>query len=312
MILIDNILNKLISEVMTLVVKMPTSINKSSDLITISCKIFSAKNDEAVVLDFSPLKWIDANLLAAFGAILEANMHRVRLQFITNSMQPQIERLLSKNNFGKYFNLSKISDTNDTIIEYKITNGDDIKEFAKYFKDNVLLRKAMPTLSEGLKDKILENILEIFGNAPMHGGCKKVFSCGQIFPQKNLIKFTIANTGHTIKENVIEYYAHELNTDIYPRKTISWATAENNSTKKIVNGKSGGLGLYYLKQFIEKNGGSINICSSDEFWKYIRNVETTEYLSDIFCGTIVTIEIRTDDNNIYFLEQEANQIFSEF
>lgn len=295
-----------------MVVKMPTNINISSDLITISCKIFSSRNNEVVVLDFSPLKWIDANLLAAFGAILEANMHRVRLQFIKKSMQPQIERLLSKNNFGKYFNLNKTSDINDTIIEYKVTKGDDIKEFAKYFKENVLLRKAMPVLSNGLRDKILENILEIFGNAPMHGGCKSVFSCGQIFPQKNLIKFTIANTGHTIKENVIDYYAHELNETNYPDKTISWATAEYNSTKKIVNGKSGGLGLYYLKQFIKENGGSINICSSNEFWEYIRDVETTEYLSDIFCGTIVTIEIRTDDNNIYFLEQEEDQIFSEF
>lgn len=295
-----------------MIVKMPVNINISSDLITLSRKIFSAPDKDTVVLDFKHLKWIDANLLAAFGAILEANMNRVRLQFITNSMQPQIERLLSKNNFGKYFNLNKLSDPNDTIIQYQVTNGDDIKEFAKYFKDNVLLRKAMPTLSEGLRDKILENILEIFGNAPMHGGCNKVFSCGQIFPQKNLLKFTIANTGHTIKENVIDFYAHELNKNDYPEETISWATAENNSTKKIVNGKSGGLGLYYLKQFIKKNGGSINICSSDEFWEYIKDKETTNFLSDIFCGTIVTIEIRTDDTNIYCLEQEAEKIFSEF
>ena len=291
---------------------MPKSINNAKDLVDICHNVCSVKDIDTIVLDFSSLSWIDANLLAAFGAILEANIERVKIGYVQNSIQLQIGKLLAKNNFGNYFQLDKIIDTNDTIIEYKITNGDDIKEFAKYFKESVLLRKAMPHLSDGLKDKILENVLEIFGNAPMHGGCKKVFSCGQIFPQKNLIKFTIANTGHTIKENVIDYYAHELNKDTFPQKTISWATAENNSTKKIVNGKSVGLGLYYLKQFIRENRGSINICSSDEFWEYNNDMETTEFLNTIFCGTIVTIEIRTDDNNMYYLKQEAEQIFSEF
>ena len=294
-----------------MVIKMPESINSTKDLIYVSHRIHSANKNETVVLDFSPLKWIDANLLAAFGAILEANLKRVKIRYVKNSIQPQIEKLLAKNNFGEHFQLDKMVDSNDTIINYKVTNGDDIKEFAKYFKENVLLRSAMPSLSDGLKDKILENVLEIFGNAPMHGGCKNVFSCGQIFPQKSLIKFTIANTGHTIKENVVDYFAHELNKNSFPTNSISWATAENHSTKKIVNGKSGGLGLYYLKRFIRENKGSIKICSSDEFWQYNNNVETTEFLPYDFPGTIVTIEINTDDKNIYYLKQEVDEVFSE-
>ena len=51
--------------------------------------------------------------------------------------RPEIEKLLAKNQFGKYFNFSKVSDENDAIIEYKITDGRENKEFAKYFKDDV-------------------------------------------------------------------------------------------------------------------------------------------------------------------------------
>ena len=299
-----------------MVIKMPSNINSSIKgskvFVQVLNKICSAKTGETIVLNFSDMEWIDANLLAALGAVLEENIGRVTIRYVRNSIRPKIEKLLAKNQFGKYFHLSKVSDENDTIIEYKITDGREIKEFARYFKESVLFRDAMPVLSDGLREKILENVLEIFGNAPMHGGCDKVYSCGQIFPQKNVIKFTIANTGHTIKENVIDYYAHELNEDAYPEETISWATAEYNSTKKIVNGKSGGLGLFYLKQFVKENKGSITICSSDEVWSYKDNKEKTDRMNDIFSGTMVTIEINTNDNNRYYLEDEISEVFSEF
>lgn len=299
-----------------MVIEMPSNINSSisgsKDFVQVLNKIYSAKSGDVVVLNFSNMRWIDANLLAALGAVLEENKDRVRIQYVRNSIQPKIEKLLAKNQFGRYFNISKVSDEYDTIIEYKITDGIDIKGFARYFKESVLLRNEMPVLSLGLRDKILENVLEIFGNAPMHGGCKQVYSCGQIFPQKNVIKFTIANTGHTIKENVIDYYAHILKKDEYPEDTISWATAEYNSTKKIVNGKSGGLGLFYLKQFIKENRGSITICSSDEVWQYTDNREKTDRMDNIFSGTMVTIEINTNDSNRYYLEEEVEEVFSEF
>lgn len=131
-------------------------------------------------MDFSELEWIDANMLSAFGAVLDDNFKRIKLQFVTGSVSPKIENLLARNRFGLYFNFDKAIDKNDTVIEYRVTNGKKIKEFASYFKDRVLQRQKMPKMSKGLKDKILENVLEIFGNAPMHGGCSKVFSCGQI------------------------------------------------------------------------------------------------------------------------------------
>lgn len=295
-----------------MVIVLPKEIKTYDILINLMNQINQAKDNDTVVLNFNSLQWIDANLLAVFGAVLDNNMNRIKIQYIKGSISEGIRTLLAKNGFGKYFYFDNLEDNNGTIINYKITNGVDIKSFAKYFKKEVMQSNHMPSLSEELQDKLLENVLEIFGNAPMHSGCKKVFSCGQIFKHENQLKFTIANTGHTIKENVIEYYARQLKMQNYPQKTIEWATKENNSTKIIVNGRSGGLGLYYLKEFINKNNGTICICSSDELWELSEGIETTKQLNDIFSGTIVTITIRTDDQNRYYLNNDSEQIFCEF
>ncbi len=298
-----------------MVIDLPKRINDTvngiDSLVFVLDKIHNAKNGDIVILDFSELEWIDANMLSAFGAVLDDNFKRIKFQFVAGSVSPKIENLLARNKFGLYFNFDKAIDKNDTVIEYRVTNGKEIKEFASYFKDRVLQRQKMPKMSKGLKDKILENVLEIFGNAPMHGGCSKVFSCGQIFPVKNSIKFTIANTGQTIKENVIGYYKSMLKREP-PKNTISWATDENNSTKQIVNGKSGGLGLYYLKEFININNGSLTICSSDEVWTFKNGEERTEFIDTMFRGTIVTISINTNDDEIYMLSNESANEFSEF
>ncbi len=298
-----------------MIINLPRMINDTTQgivsLVIVLDKIHNAENNDRVILDFSELEWIDANILSAFGAVLDENFTRVRLQYVKDSISSKIENLLARNSFGRYFSFGKTVDKNDTVIEYKITDGKEIKKFASYFKDRVLQRQQMPRMSDGLKEKILENVLEIFGNAPMHGKCSKVFSCGQIFPAKNLMKFTIANTGHTIKENVIEYYTDILGKEP-PENTISWATDENNSTKQMVNGKSGGLGLYYLKEFVNINNGSIMICSEDEIWTFKNGKENTEFIDTIFRGTIVTININTDDNGVYILSNESGNKFSEF
>ena len=67
-----------------------------------------------------------------------------------------------------------------------------------------------------------------------------------------------------------------------------------------------------MKQFVKENKGSITICSSDEVWSYKDNKEKTDRMNDIFSGTMVTIEINTNDNNRYYLEDEISEVFSEF
>ncbi|NIW80623.1 MAG: hypothetical protein GWN16_14705, partial [Calditrichae bacterium] len=88
-------------------------------------------------------------------------------------------------------------------------------------------KKSFPEMSTLLRKKINESIFEIFNNASIHGKCNEVFSCGQYFPKKDILDFTVVDLGRTIKRNVSDF----LNKSIAGVESIQWAVSEGNTTK---------------------------------------------------------------------------------
>lgn len=138
---------------MSIEIVLPKNINDTiegvTSLVSILDKIHSVKDNDKVVLNFSDLEWIDANMLSAFGAVLEENFERIKLKYVIGSISPKIENLLERNGFGRYFKFDKTIDESDTVIDYTITDGKEIKKFASYFQNRVLKRQQMPRMSEG-------------------------------------------------------------------------------------------------------------------------------------------------------------------
>jgi len=91
-------------------------------------------------------------------------------------------------------------------------------------------------------------------------------------------------------------------------QAIEWATKDRNTTKI---GVTGGIGLALLKEFIEKNGGKMQIISDDGFYQFGRQGEEMHFFNGSFPGTIVNLQFRTNDNSSYMLKSEfdANNIF---
>lgn len=260
-----------------------------------------------VIFNFSKLKWYDANLLPIIGVCIENKKFSHNLKYIEGSLSERLSKLWGKNGFGKYFKIDPVEDIYNSTIAYSIFKPDEGKKFGAYVDDHLLSNPNLPQMSSGLRKQISLNIQEIFGNAPMHGNCKEVLSCGQHFPSKGKLLFTIANLGYTIQENVIEFYSSFLH-ETPPDNTISWAVVEDNSTKPMINGKSGGKGLAYLHEFIHKNAGKLQICSGNEYWESTPDGTFTKQLSSNFPGTIVTIEINLKDKNTYILKSELKNI----
>lgn len=265
--------------------------------------IVYASESDNILFDFSELKWLDANLLTVIGSIFQAKKGKNRIQYVNDSIKPVIMNLWARNGFGSYFKIKKVFDLNGTTVDYKVSNGNNLNEYSDYISKQLLSMSNLPVMSEGLKKQIKNNLLEIFGNAPMHGKCEQVISCGQVFPAKNILCFTITNIGTTIMDNVQEYFTTILKQPT-PSNTIKWATGENHSTKILVNGKSGGLGLSFLKEFIEKNKGKIQICSGNEYWEFNSGIETVNTFNEFFPGTIVTLIINLNDKSSYCLKTE--------
>src|SRR5690606_25003396 len=119
----------------------------------------------------------------------------------------------------------------------------------------------------------------------------------QFYPQKNKIEFTIVDTGIGFKNRINKRFQINLSAE----KAILWAIGDKKTTKQ---GITGGLGLPILKEFIHVNRGKMQIVSNEGFYQFSRNKVMTDTFKGQFPGTIVNLQLRTDDRKSYSLKSE--------
>ena len=258
-----------------------------------------------VEINMNTTRWFHADMCAAFGAILYslgARLNTVNLIHI----RPWVEEILSKNGFLSHYGRAQIPDHWGTTIPYRRFDVEDDHYFAGYIEDEFIHRSEIPEMSPRLLKKFRESIFEIFSNAVLHSHTRLgIFSCGQFFPHRNRLDFTVADLGVGIRQNIRKHIGLKLS----PEDAIIWATEEFNTTKR---GKlPGGLGLKILCEFIDLNGGSIQIVSDAGYWQRKNKKTVTKPLRHPFPGTVVSVEIDTSDRQVYTLtsESKADNIF---
>jgi len=246
-----------------------------------------------------------ANMSAALGAVLDkftTNLNDIHFDYLS----PQIETILLKNDFLTYFGKQRAVDRHNTTIKFQKLKPTDGKYFKNYVIEELIEGHTtdLPQMSKGVKEKIVEAIYEIFVNAQIHSETEFIYTCGQFFPTKNKIEFTIVDTGIGFKEKVNRRFGSNLRAT----QAIKWAVEEKKTTKE---GISGGLGLALLREFVNVNKGKMQIVSNEGFYQFDSHGETLNEFQGEFPGTIVNLQFRTDDNNNYSLKSEIdiNDIF---
>jgi len=252
-------------------------------------------------VDMGKTSWFDADMCAAFGAILyrlgAARFNAVRVQ----NIPAQVEKVLSRNGFLSAYGREKIPDRWGTTIPYQRFDTKDDRYFGSYIESEFVRRSEMPQMSSGLRKKFHESVFEIFSNAVIHSQTKLgIFACGQYYPKKNRLDFSVADLGVGIQQKVQE----ALGTEITPEMAIIWATQGRNTTKR--GPIPGGLGLKLLTEFIQLNGGRIQIVSDAGYWTRGKGGARTARLSSPFPGTVVTLEVDTSDTQSYALASEVS------
>ncbi len=241
-------------------------------------------------------KWFGANMSAALGGVLD------KLDFTTsinvNSKNEAILSILKKNGFLANYGYEKNPDVNNTTIQYLKLRASDSRYFNSYVMNELLSRSDLPEMSEPLKKKIAESIYEIFVNAQIHSKSDYIYTCGQFFPHKEKIEFTIVDMGIGFKKHINDSFNFSLSSV----QAIKWALINGNTTKKDV---PGGIGLSLLTEFIKLNRGKFQIISDDGFYE-VGETENSGFLDAPFPGTIVNMEFRTDDTNSYRLSSESD------
>jgi len=254
-----------------------------------------------VEIDLGRTSWLDADMCAALGALLYRLRHNLNEVNLIN-IPATVKAILSKNGFLSHYGHEKVTDTYGTTISYKRFDVEDERYFSAYIEEEFIRRSEMPDMSPGLLKKFRESIFEIFSNAVLHSRTELgIFSCGQFFPRRGTLDFTLVDLGVGIQENVRRYEELELE----PEEAIDWATRAGNTTKR--KKIPGGLGLKLLCEFVDLNGGSIQIVSDAGYWRRQSSNTAKAKLDHPFPGTAVCLEINAADTQSYALESELTE-----
>lgn len=242
--------------------------------------------------------WFGANMSAVLGGILDKLSVTNSIEILSNNSK--VISILKRNSFLANYGYSMIPDTHGTAIKYLKLSPSASRYFNSYVMNELLSQSALPEMTEELKKKIAESIYEIFVNAQIHSNTDYIYTCGQFFPAKHKIEFTIVDMGLGFK-NIINNRFKENKTPLTSIQAIKWALIDGNTTKTDV---SGGLGLSLLTEFIKLNKGKFQIISDDGFYEFGK-AEHSYTLDAPFPGTVVNMEFRTDDVYSYRLSSES-------
>jgi len=253
---------------------------------------------DSIELNLAYCNFFEANMAAPLYAVIARLRDELNDVTITN-VPAGITTILRKNKFLSVFNQPELTDTNQTTLPFKIlklTAGDQFNDYL----DTYMRGRGIPTMSEALTKRFRQSLFEIFLNATIHSQSKAgIFVCGQFYPTKHRLDFSIADAGVGIRENVRKYTRKPK---LDSCKAIEWAMTEGNSTK--TGNQPGGLGLKLIKDFIQMNRGKIQLVSRFGFYEFSAKGESIQKIYNDFPGTCINIEINTEDTSSYCLKSE--------
>ncbi len=253
---------------------------------------------DSVEFDLSSCSFFEANMAAPLYAVIARLRNELNDVSIDN-VPFSVSKILRKNKFLSVFNQPDLTDINQTTLPFKIFKLSAGGQFNDYL-DTYMKGRGIPTMSDALTKRFRQSLFEIFLNATIHSQSESgIFVCGQFYPQKHRLDFTIADAGVGIRENVRKYTRKaKLNSC----KAIEWAMTEGNTTK--TGNQPGGLGLKLIKNFIQMNGGKIQVVSRFGYYEFFAGGESIRKMDNDFPGTCINIEINTDDRSSYCLKSE--------
>ncbi len=250
-------------------------------------------------------------MCAILGLILDYFSYMKKVEII--NINDDINIFFARNCFSEKINRCLCEDKYHTSIKYSefLENRDDDK-IGEYIEE-ILGNRVFFNCNNTIRESLIDCIFELFENAYFHGKANYIYTCGQFFPKKEKLIFSIVDFGKTIPENVLkkEFFSQDC-------ECIDWAMGYQNSTKELVNGYPGGSGLFLLEKFIGERNGWLQIVSRKGIYEKRFNNDTIIYKDDLlygFPGTVITFCIEYKDNGISYIqateEENIDKIINE-
>lgn len=279
--------------------RIENNLNGVVELLKIYDELMRESKIDSVTFDFSDNKWFEANLVTILATAFEGLIRKNNeISIYLENVDPKVENIFLKNGFYDSFKLGSKPDTYNSTIKFKIFEMPEEDYFSDYLEYDVIPKIEL-NITEEEKDYFKTCMQEIFQNTKMHAFSSVLYTCGQYFPYRNRVSFTLADLGVTIGDNVRK----KLKVDLNDADAIDWATGLGNTTKE---NNDGGIGLHMLKQYVEQSGELI-IVSGHGYWESKMGVEYSRRLKHYFNGTIINLS--TDlSYNIIDIDNQAEEL----
>jgi len=239
------------------------------------------------------LNWFSAELCAPLGAILHKGLHNLNTYRFDESVSGEVLKVWAKNGFWEQFGGTTMADEFDTTLTFARFATSAESTFAKYIQRE-LMPKELPQMNDSSKHRFRNSVQEVFNNAVLHSNTEhEIFICGQRYPQKDRLSFVISDLGNGIRYKVEEYTGNSWEAS----DAIDWAMQEGNTTKRGLT--PGGLGLTWLREFIDDNGGVLIIVSQEGYWQRTQRNTWKRQLTAPFPGTVVLLDINTQKQSTF-------------
>lgn len=251
---------------------------------------------DSVELNFSGCRFFEANMAAPLYVVIAKVRDELNDVSVRN-VSSEIKGMLKRNRFLTVFNMASLKDKDETTLPFKIFKLHAGEQFYDYL-ESYMNGRGIPRMTKALTKRFRQSLVEIFLNASIHSySASGIFACGQFFPEKHRLDFTIADAGIGIRENVRRYTGKKR---ISSCAAIKWALIEGNTTK--TGREPGGLGLKLIKDFIRMNRGKLQIVSRFGYYEFSAKGDSVVKMENDFPGTSVNIEINTKDTSRYCLQ----------
>lgn len=246
----------------------------------------------SVQLNISPCNSMDANL----SALLLAIVHKLKAEnkiyvflILADGMNVFMRNGLIAHLSGKG-NANPYTDNRESTIPCTVFDTTDDEGFCQYVRRDFFGHRGLLNVPSTTKINLTTHFEEIFVNVLQHAETTyPVFTCGQYFPEKNVLKFTLVDLGQGFLKKIAQKTKGEVNTD---NQAIIWSTYDLNTTKDILTFGPGGTGLKELKKYCAENDGSLHISSGQGYVNFLKG-KTMEYrLPAPMPGSLVNLIFR--------------------
>jgi hypothetical protein len=216
--------------------------------------------NSTIYIKLDNIQWIDGNLCAFLGALLFRLTKENKLNFAINAKQVSDKcGILFHNNFIPLEqNIKQYA--KKSCVPYQGFYPKQKDEFLDYLENELLVHPAMPKLKNEIKEKLIDDLTEIYANIDKHAETgDPFFVCGQYYPSKGYLNFTISDLGVGFFKKIKELQPDKIHSC---GDAILWAVA-GNSTKLDA---PGGSGLKNLNTYLDNNNGGLQILTGDAGW----------------------------------------------